>query len=593
MLPLINDPALAQLSAPPKREFRGVWVATVSNIDWPSRNTLAAEQQRAEFVALLDQHQRSGLNAVVVQVRAACDALYPSQLEPWSSVLTGQQGQAPGYDPLAFMIAEARRRGLEFHAWFNPYRAVSDARNARLAPNHLANTQPSWLRPYGNARYLDPGLPEVRAHVVRVIMDVARRYDVDAIHFDDYFYPYPETGQVFNDDSTFRVHARGFTNRADWRRDNVDLLVRAVADSLRAAKPWVKFGISPFGIWQNRGTATPLGSDTRGLQSFSEIFADSRKWAQQGWVDYLAPQLYWSIGFTAARYEVLVPWWAQNSFGRHLYIGQGAYRINTTSDPNWLNPSQMPNQLRLNRTTAEVNGSIFFSSRSVTGNLLAIQDSLRQDFYRHPALLPLVPWRDATPPPAPTGLVASLTRQGVQLRWDRPTAPAGPLDRVRQFVIYRFENNQAPDLAQARFIRAVTPTDTTAFLDLTTNLADVRYTYVITALDRLHNESPASNPASLLVTASPQASPLASLRPAYPNPAQTTARLPFNLASPGPVQLALHDLTGRPLAPLVEATLPAGPHEYELNVTSLPPGTYLWSLATPHFRGQGRLVVVR
>jgi uncharacterized lipoprotein YddW (UPF0748 family) len=584
--------ALAQLATPLKREFRGVWIATVSNIDWPSRSTLTPEQQRAEFINILDQHQRSGINAVVVQVRSSCDAMYPSSLEPWSQWLTGRQGQAPQplYDPLLFMIGEARRRGMEFHAWFNPYRAVTDARNANLAANHIANTQPGWIRNYGNLRMLDPGLPEVRAYVTRVVMDVVRRYDIDAVHFDDYFYPYPETGQVFNDDSTFTRHARGFASRADWRRDNINLLIRGVADSIRATKPWVKFGVSPFGIWQNRGTTTPQGSDTRGLQSFSDIFADSRLWVQQNWLDYNAPQLYWSIGFAAARYENLVPWWAQNAYGRHLYIGQGAYRINTTTDPNWLNPNEVPRQLRLNRTHPEVNGSIFFSSRSVTGNPLSFQDSLRRDFYRFPALVPAMPWKDATAPAAPT-LTATLTREGVRLQWTRPPGTS-QLDRTRQFVLYRFPANQAVDLDRPEFIRTITPNDTTNFLDVPGNLADTRFTYVVTAVDRLYNESPGSNPATLLVTASEEAKlAQTALAQNYPNPVRGQTRISYRLAQPGLVSLWVLDLYGREVANLVAGHQPAGDHSVDFVPQHLAAGVYIYTLETENFQQSRRMVV--
>jgi len=589
---VLGTALLATAQVSPKREFRGVWIATVSNIDWPSRNTLTPDQQRAEYINILNQHQRSGINAVVVQVRSSCDAMYPSSLEPWSQWLTGRQGQAPQplYDPLLFMISEARRRGMEFHAWFNPYRAVSDARTANLAPNHIAVTQPTWIRSYGNLRLLDPGLPEVRAYVTRVVMDVVRRYDIDAVHFDDYFYPYPETGVVFNDDSTFLRHARGFTNRNDWRRDNIDLLIKNVSDSIRSAKAWVKFGVSPFGIWQNRGTSTPLGSDTRGLQSFSDIFADSRKWAQQGWVDYSAPQLYWSIGFSAARYEVLVPWWAQNSFGRHLYVGQGAYRINTTTDPNWLNANEVPRQIRLNRTYPEVNGSLFFSSKSVVGNPLAFQDSLRRDFYRLPALIPSMPWKDATPPAAPT-LSASMSSQGVRLQWTRPDATA-PLDRVRQFVLYRFAGNQAVDLNRAEFIRSITPNDTTSFLDVPGNLADTRFTYVVTAVDRLYNESAGSNAVSLVVTASEDARlAQTALAQNYPNPVRNITRIGYRMAQNSKVSLRVYDLYGREVASLVDQIQPAGEYNVAFATENLSAGVYIYTLTTEHFQQSKRMVI--
>ena len=260
----------------PKREFRGAWIATVGNIDYPSAKTLTTAQQQAEFIKILDQHQQAGINAVMVQIRTNGDAFYPSNLAPWSEFLTGRQGKSPEplYDPVAFMISECRKRGIEFHAWFNPYRAVANVNTSILDATHVALKRPDWLLAYGNLRVLDPGNPEVRRHVNQVVMEVTRKYDVDGIHFDDYFYPYPATGLTLNDSATYANNKRGINNRNDWRRDNINLLVKAIADSIKSVKPWVKFGISPFGIWQNKTTAQPLGSETNGLQSYSDIYCE-------------------------------------------------------------------------------------------------------------------------------------------------------------------------------------------------------------------------------------------------------------------------------------------------------------------------------
>ena len=347
----------------PKREFRAAWIAHVANIDWPSSKTLTADAQRLEFTTILDHHKQAGMNAVVVQIRASCDATYPSTIEPWSEWLTGQQGRSPNYDPLAFMIAETHKRGMEFHAWFNPYRAVVSTTSSNVAASHVSNLHPDWIQTYNTIRLLDPGLPEVRQYVVGVIMDVVRRYDIDAVHFDDYFYPYPQTGFTFADDNTFAANSRGITNKNDWRRDNVDLLIKTVGDSIKSVKKYVKFGISPFGIWKNQ-SSDQQGSATNGLQSFSDIYGDSRKWIREGLVDYIAPQLYWSMGFTAARYDVLTPWWAANASGRHVYIGQAAYRINNGgTDPAWSQPNLMPNELRLNRSTPQYWAAFFIIRR--------------------------------------------------------------------------------------------------------------------------------------------------------------------------------------------------------------------------------------
>ena len=294
----------------PKREFRGAWIATVGNIDYPTSKTLTTAQQQAEFISILNQHKQAGINAVMVQIRTNGDAFYPSELAPWAEWLTGRQGKAPDpyYDPMAFMLTECRKRGIEFHAWFNPYRAVSNVNTSFLDAKHVALKHPEWLLPYGNLRVLDPGNPEVIKHVTQVVMEVANKYDIDGVHFDDYFYPYPTTGVVLNDSATYAKNSRGILKKADWRRDNVNLLVKAISDSLKLVKPWVKFGISPFGIWQNKSTAQPLGSATGGLESYNDIYCDSRIWLQNGWVDYIAPQIYWNIGFSVADFAILVPW---------------------------------------------------------------------------------------------------------------------------------------------------------------------------------------------------------------------------------------------------------------------------------------------
>lgn len=582
----------------PKREFRAAWIATVSNIDFPSSKTLTPEQQRAEFINILNQHQQTGINAVIVQIRPTCDALYASSFEPWSEWLTGKQGQAPQpfYDPLVFMIAECRKRGMEFHAWFNPYRAVSNVKTAKLdSTKHIAVRRPDLLLAYGDLRVLDPGKPEARNFVTNVVMDVVRRYDVDAIHFDDYFYPYPETGKVLNDDSTFSKFNRGISNRADWRRDNVDLLVRQVSDSIKSTKPWVKFGISPFGIWQNKTTNQPNGSATNGLQGYNDIYADARKWVQQGWVDYIAPQLYWSIGFAVADYGILLPWWSQNSFGRHLYIGQAAYRVNTmtTSEPSaWLNGTQLPTQIRANRIQPAVQGSIFYNTTSLNKNPLGIRDSLRTNLYRYPALIPNMAWKDNIPPPAPQGLTATITSNGVQLRWNRPSTGTSELEKIRYYVVYRFANEEVTNTSAAQNIRYISPNDTTAYLDAVSN-PTLKYTYVITAVDRLHNESVASAPASVvLITAlDQQLAPQTELLTNYPNPFEEETLIPYQLAKSGRVRLKIWNLLGQEITTLVDEWQAQNSYQISFRRNFLPSGVYICTLETDDFKGSKRMIL--
>ncbi|MFD2351495.1 glycoside hydrolase family 10 protein [Nonomuraea ferruginea] len=276
----------------PKRQLRGVWIATVNNIDWPSRKGLSADRQRAEYTRLLDAAAKRNFNAVFVQVRLASDALYKSSIEPWSQFLTGTPGKDPGWDPLPFLIKEAHKRGLEFHAWFNPYRAAYDASVAELPASHPARKNPGWTVKYGDRLYYNPGLPQVRRHVVKVVTDVVERYDVDGVHFDDYFYPYPAPGSTFDDRAAFKKHGKGM-KLADWRRQNVDKLVAEVDEAVHAAKGHVKFGISPFGIWRNKAQ-DPSGSDTSGMSAYDSIYADAKAWIEAGTVDYVMPQLYWS-----------------------------------------------------------------------------------------------------------------------------------------------------------------------------------------------------------------------------------------------------------------------------------------------------------
>jgi uncharacterized lipoprotein YddW (UPF0748 family) len=565
------------LIAQPKREFRAVWIAHVSNIDWPSSKTLIAQRQRDEFIEQLDQHKLSNINAVVVQVRPSCDAIYPISIEPWAEWLTGKQGQSPGYDPLQFMIDETHKKGMEFHAWFNPYRAVINTVSSSVDTGHVSIKHPEWCITFGTLKFLNPGLPEVRNYVTSVIMDVVRRYDIDAVHFDDYFYPYPQPGLTIADDNTFAQNGRGIANKDNWRRDNVDLLVKMVSDSIRNAKKYVKFGISPFGIWRNSASDVQ-GSITNGLESYSAIYGDSRKWIQQGWLDYIAPQLYWSIGFTPAPYDALLPWWSSVSTNRHLYIGQSTYRINTSTDPNWLKASEMPNQLRLNRSTPSVSGSIHFSSTQVLKNTLGFQDSLRANFYNRPSLIPTMRWKDSIPPLAPTGLTATLNanQTKVTLKWNRPNAaPDG--DKAHYFVVYRFLFGETLDLTKTVAIRQITVNDSTSFTDVYANPSG--FQYVVTAVDRLHNESVISNIVQVGVTKTIENQAFTSrLLPNYPNPFSETTTIRYELKKGGLVNIQIFNISGAQVANLIQQQQIEGIYETEWRAEGLPNGVYICTL---------------
>lgn len=486
---------------PPKREFRGAWIATYTGIDWPNRTQTPAQQQAA-FVTIANHHKTTGMNALFVQVRSQCDAMYQSDIEPWSADLTGTQGNAPTpfWDPMQFAIEECHKRGMEFHAWLNPYRAAGNSNNIpNFAANHVTKQHPEWLLSQGTLRVLDPGIPAVRDYIVGVITDILRRYDVDGIHFDDYFYP-PAAGAgvtPYNDDSSYAADPRGFTDRGDWRRDNVNLLIKRVYDSVKAIKPWVQFGVSPSGIYRN-STNPDIGSNTSGLQHYVTLFADTRKWLQEGWIDYLCPQVYWYIGQPGANYGVIVPWWNNNAYGRHIYIGMAGYKVNDPAQGvNWANPSMIPDEVRLNRSMSHVYGQAIYNTNSLRSTTkLGFRDSLRLDFYRKPALLPTMHWRDSVAPGAPASVTAvKYGSDSVVLNWVKP-AGATELDKARQFVVYRSETAEV-DITNAENILTLTNTDTTAFTD--TSIDDnTTYYYTITATDRLHNESAPGNTVSTL-----------------------------------------------------------------------------------------------
>ena len=319
----------------PKREMRAVWVATVRNIDWPSKQGLSVADQQKELIDLIDLHKENGMNVIVFQVRPACDAMYQSTYEPWAQWLTGIQGKTPEpfYDPLEYIIEECHKRNMELHAWFNPYRAVSDYETFLLDSSHIAIQHPEMIIAYGKNKYLNPGLPETRDYVTKIVADVVSGYDIDAVHMDDYFYPYKIAGLELPDEDTFRKYSRGFaeSKKEDWRRDNVDLVIKMLQDTIKSIKPWVKFGISPFGVWRN-SNVDPKGSDTKaGQTNYDDLYADILKWLKKGWIDYVTPQAYWHIGFEIADHKIIAEWWNGNSFNRNLYIGHGIHRLDKKS----------------------------------------------------------------------------------------------------------------------------------------------------------------------------------------------------------------------------------------------------------------------
>ncbi|MCX5139099.1 MULTISPECIES: glycoside hydrolase family 10 protein [unclassified Streptomyces] len=368
-----------------RRELRGMWVATVENLDWPAEPGLSAAAQRAGLTAFLDEAVDRRLNAVVLQVRPSADALWPSPHEPWAACLTGVQGRDPGWDPLGTAVQEAHARGLELHAWFNPYRVANHTDLSRLSAAHPARLHPAWVLPYGGKLYYNPGLPEVRAFVQDAMLDAVRRYDIDAVHWDDYFYPYPVAGQSFADGPAYAKYGAGFPDKAAWRRDNTDKLVREMSGRIKALKPGVRFGISPFGVWRNAST-DPLGSRTEaGVQTYDDLHADTRGWIKKGWIDYICPQLYWNIGFAPADYAELVPWWGEvvRGTGVDLFIGEALYKAGDPAQPAaWQDPAELSRHVDLAAGHDQARGHVYFSGNSVVRDRIGAMDRVVADHYQ-------------------------------------------------------------------------------------------------------------------------------------------------------------------------------------------------------------------
>lgn len=480
-----------QATTAPKRELRAAWIASVENIDWPQKGVVTPEAQKQSFTDMLDDLAKMGMNAVVVQVKPTADAFYPSEYGPWSEYLTGVQGQDPGYNPLAFMIEEVHKRNMEFHAWFNPYRISMKDNIGNLVANHPARQHPDWVVSYGGKLYYDPGVPGVKDFVIGSIMEVVKGYDIDAVHMDDYFYPYVVDGKDFPDDATYQTYGAGFTNKGDWRRDNVNRLVHELSDSIKQEKSFVKFGISPFGVWRNIAD-DPTGSDTTaGQRNYDDLYADTRTWIKQGWIDYITPQIYWNFGFTAAAYEKLIDWWTKETQGTnvHLYIGHAVYKIDANNEA-WALPDELPNQLKYNLNFEGVKGSMHFSTKDLLRNPLGIKDRLTTESYKLPALIPAMPWMDASAPEKPNLTSVSQAADGINLSW----SDAAGSDAA-YYVIYRFDGTEGGSIDNPAHIAAIVRKqagDVQHFTD-SKAAAGQLYTYSVTAVDRVHNESAASS----------------------------------------------------------------------------------------------------
>lgn len=630
----------------PKYEFRGTWIATVINLDWPQSGGLAPRFQKSDLINKLNKLDELGINIVFFQIRTEGDALYDSPIEPWSKYLTGEEGKAPEpyWDPLTFVIEEAHKRGMELHAWLNPYRAMrtipSDF-SQKVSANtnkdvyeideslkpfllkegdnkknkfpgttqrdekHVSNTHPEWLMVMNqNIAIFDPGLPEVIEYNIDVVMDVVNRYDVDGIHFDDYFYPYPPNHMASNDnesldDSTFIKYPRGFTDKDDWRRNNIDIFVEMLHDSIQVVKPWVKFGISPFGIWKS---GTPDGIS--GMNAYEVIYGDGIEWLQEQTIDYVTPQLYWEFnrfGPFGQDYGALSDWWADSAAAndRHIYPGHGLYRsdANTYSGNTLFNANEIPKQLRHNRENTKIQGSVFFREKNLTGfSSKGFADSLRNNFYKYDALQPIMEWKSLTTPDSPENLIVSRSsEQGYifDISWDKPSGEqiskvsnSGHVDSLIKYAVYRVDSGSDPDEVQEmeKYYNLIAVTGETTYRDATPP-SENGYWYFVTTVSRNNVESEPTQSAEGGVVVSNENDALDvpdrfSLAQNYPNPFNPSTEIAFVIPESGATTLKVYDILGREVKTLINKKLASGAHSVSFDASSFASGIYIYRLSS-------------
>jgi len=458
-------------------------VATVVNIDWPKNGTDTAEKQKKDFLDILDFYEHLNYNALIVQVRAAGDAFYPSEFAPWSRYLTGEEGRPSNWeeDNLEWMIQQTHERGMEFHAWLNPYRATFNMNTDILSATHDYNTHPEWMLPYGTKYYYNPGLPEVRERFSQIIEEIVTNYDIDAIHFDDYFYPYKIQDEVLEDSLAYNTYRQPNQSLADWRRSNVDSLVKNVHHTIKDLKPWVQFGISPFGVWKNRDT-DPRGSDTKaGQTNYEDLYADPLLWMHKGWIDYIAPQVYWSMDLPVASHRKITDWWSENSDNTKLYIGNGAYKVRNNSDAAWERKKELPQQLTLARKTAEVSGNILFSAKSLMNNNPDVVRHLKRKYYRQPALPPEMSQYSREIPEI-------IRLKGSQRKEDGVALSFKGIDEMPYALIYASGKNVKTDYPMKQLQQKMYIKGQSGQLTIPDVMASQRY-LAITFLDRYGKES--------------------------------------------------------------------------------------------------------
>lgn len=480
------------------REFRGVWVATTKRIDYPSVATTDANTLKNNYLSLLGKYKDAGYNAVVFQVRPAADAFYKSEFEPWSEWLTGKQGRAPVpyFDPLEFMVEKTHAQGMEFHAWFNPFRAVATIQYADVCASHISKTKPEWFFTYGGSKYFDPGIPEVRAYLIKIIADVVTRYDIDGVHFDDYFYPYPVQGadkkfEEINDEATFRKYNSGFANKADWRRNNINTFMRDCYKAIKDIKPWIKFGVGPAGVWRNK-REDPDGSETNSLSGYDYLYADVLTWLKNGWVDYVAPQIYWNINHVWNKFESVVQWWDRHAYGRNVYIGLGAYNQETNA-AGWGDANEIPNQIAITRKYPNVQGVIVYRSTTIAKNPMNMVGLVKSKCFNNVVMMPLMPWIENHPLAPDAGLIRASNQYLVY--WQKDNGKQLPAaDTTVFYSIYRVKGkNPGFKPSPKNFLKFTDNSDLRLFTRGRALFRKQYYTYKITSWNRYHVESEPSN----------------------------------------------------------------------------------------------------
>jgi len=595
-LMLISVTATAQQ---PAEEMRGVWIATVANLDWPTSRSVNSESQKLTLTNQMDALKEAGINTIIFQVRTEGDALYNSNFEPWSYYLTGTEGVAPDpyWDPLEFAIEEAHKRGMELHAWLNPYRAERVIDLYPRADSHVTKANPEMLLTSGTIRIFDPGLPETKELITNVVMDIVRRYDVDGIHFDDYFYPYPPNNMTTTstqDAQTFQDHNRGFTNIADWRRDNINRMVEAVHDSIKSVKPHVKFGISPFGIYKN---ATPIG--VVGMDAYSVIYADALAWLNDETVDYLTPQLYWQFG-GQQDYARLSRWWSEQTgpAQRHLYTGNAPYRF--ASPSNWP-VTEVLDQLDFNRENPDIQGNILFRSRYVTGLFISkgLADSLETRVNRIPAVPPQLDWISMEPiADRVEGVTSQLTTDGnsVELSWNPVQVNRANGDSLAFYLVYRVDNDDFDGTLTEDHVVALTGETTFRETFASVRPQDMNYSYYVQVLGRNATVGPVSEPSDVLVETSLESVQIAAdivLEQNYPNPFNPTTQIRYHLPESSVVQLTVYDITGRVVSVLESGLRSAGSHSVQFNASELASGMYLYTLRAGGVQLTGKMTLIK